>query len=404
MEIPGLTKRPSRYDKEAVAEALRLAAEYQASLPPEDVWLTDSVWLNPQAILAETASQADVVEGLVPAQGITWLYGPSMSFKTFVGMGLAVAVAKGVDWFGKRTTASTVVYVGAEGGRALHLRRAAAEFASGCRASALAVVQERPQIDTEEGAEFLRGVLAALTPAIELPPEEQESRAFTKGFEDYTTRGFYPGGDSVLCIIDTYSQTSGGDEKQNVAAYVKNLRDTIENAHRCGFNLSFIVIDHATKNGGSYIGSVAKLNDVDSQIELIRDSRTLLVTMFHRKSKNGREVDPMPFQMIPYTFPDMRDYYGKPVRMLVLSDGTRAAALAAVSNGKAGLLLKMIQDAGGAISDHDLREMFIQHPDNEGIALPSAKKAYSRAKDRLREIGVACEVGEDVLLDSVDVL
>jgi hypothetical protein len=55
------------------------------------------------------------VKGVLPAEGLAALYGPSASGKSFLALDMAAAIAQGSTWFGCRTQATTVVYVALEG-------------------------------------------------------------------------------------------------------------------------------------------------------------------------------------------------------------------------------------------------------------------------------------------------
>ena len=411
------------------------------------MWTADELdfFANPSMALSSARGKGDVVQGLVPMQGITWLYGPSMSFKSFVAMGLAAAVSTGRGWCGKATTSSAVVYLGAEGGDALHIRRAAAEMEAG-EAGPLFVVQDRPAVDTVTGSYWLRGVLHGVTQQPVQSRGEQLMRERTEAvarweaagnvgemprvaaervaptrvpalFEDDYTRAnadleaaraseewiegdrmeddyrrlggrsgaileaadlyrstYAVGIRSVLCVIDTYSQTSGGDEKQNVSAYIGNLRSMIEDAHRENFNLSFLVVDHATKGGGSYLGSVAKLNDVDSQIEVTRDGGKTRIQ--HRKAKDGRHSDDLVVDLVPYVFTGCKDAYGEPLQTLVIQQA-RDSEL----TGRAAVVADLI--AAGNTAMDDLRAAYYALPENVGVNPDTRGKAFRRAFQKL---------------------
>ena len=62
------------------------------------------------------------VRGVLPAQGIASVYGPSASGKSFLVLDMAAAIAEGRDWFGYRVNACPVVYVCLEGAAGFRLR------------------------------------------------------------------------------------------------------------------------------------------------------------------------------------------------------------------------------------------------------------------------------------------
>ncbi len=346
------------------------------------MWTSEMQWANPELVLLAAKDRRDVVEGLVPEQGVTWMYGASMSFKTFVAMSMASAVSRGADWMGLRTQACAVLYVGAEGGASLHVRRAGVEIAAGA-SGPLCVATERPLLDTPQGQGALREMIFGLTAGfVELTTNVTDSTKLryipdVDGFEL---------GKTLLVVIDTYSQTSTGDDKTNVSAYIKALRDMIDEAAGNGQRLSFLVIDHATKAGGSYMGSVAKLNDVDSQIEVMRTGQDMLATLYQRKAKDGLESAPIAVEMVQKELGYLNGY-GRPVTTLVAQDGARASRIAGLADGKAGVLLALLEDEGGRCEDDTMRRLFAAHKSNDGIKADSVAKAYKRAKETLLERG-----------------
>lgn len=364
------------------------------------MWKGDKDWTNPSQVLATACDRYDVVEGLVPDRGVTWMYGASMSYKTFVAMSIAAAASTASGWMGRRTEESAVVYVGAEGGMSLHARRAGAEVAAGA-AGKLCVVTERPLLDTRIGQLRLRGILQGLTggmfgdsPVFASQAEEDVFRAAEDAYTDGDDPLDFLSCFSVLVVVDTYSQTSGGDEKLNVGAYIKGLRDMIDDTFSdgAGMRLSFLVIDHATKAGGSYMGSVAKLNDVDSQIEVVRSGASNRATLHHRKVKDGVESEPVSLELVPQPLDGYCDAYGKVITTLVVRNGEKAAKIAEVADGKAGVILSLIEDEGGRCDDATLRRLFCAHRSNEGIKPESVARAYKRGKENLQEASL---VGTD---------
>lgn len=379
----------------------------------QNIWKLNAPYVNPTAVIDDGEEMPDMVQGLVPMQSVTWLYGPSMSFKSFAAMSIAAAVADGIDWMGLRTAESAVIYIGAEGGPALHLRRAAAELHAGGTGYCFAVVQERPQLDTQEGADTLKGILHGLL-GLYLGRENEDRVAeirdragFAAGYDRYnmmrdTGRLLATHGGPVLVIVDTYSQTSSGDDKASVAAYMKTLRDVIDDADASqdALQIAFLVVDHTTKGGGSYLGSVSKLNDVESQLELIRDGESMRTTLHHHKSKDGQGRPPIHLELSPFVFEGKLDAYGDPKTTLVIGDGRHAAALAALASGNAGTLMGMLMDRGGSATDADLRKAFYALPDYVGAKPDTAMKAYKRAKEDLCRDGLA-ELSGDTVRTSV---
>lgn len=71
------------------------------------------------------------VRGVLPAQGLASVYGPSGSGKSFLVFDAAAAIADGADWFGYRVKPAPVIYCALEGEAGFRLRVAAWEQARG---------------------------------------------------------------------------------------------------------------------------------------------------------------------------------------------------------------------------------------------------------------------------------
>lgn len=83
--------------------------------------------LHGAADLARRPPMRWCVKGLLPAQGIAALFGPSTSGKSFLALDLGAAIAEGRTWFGHRVTQRDVVYVALEGADGFAARVAAWE-------------------------------------------------------------------------------------------------------------------------------------------------------------------------------------------------------------------------------------------------------------------------------------
>ncbi len=427
--------------------------------------LQNTVEYNPVEALRRVETARDVVEGLVPSAGVTWLFGPSMSFKSFVVVGMAAAVSQGRDWLGRAVEEAVVVYIGAEGGDALHVRRAAAEVACG-GAGPLVVAQERPVLDKEAGALHLQGILRGVcstfwgleafgrdaeavydTPAraeaweellaankryrqakangaspealdaareardaARKASENADARArtaagyadYARSVERYTHAPLAvpePEHRRVLCVIDTFSQTAEDDTRHSVSAYIKNLRHVIEQGALDGFTLSFLVVDHVTKEGGTYLGSVAKLNDVDSQLEMARLRKSMLATITQTKNKNAPESDPVHIELKPFELEGFVDVGGRPLRTLVVAEGEAASELLARQpEGNAAMLLDLLRAHGGRAAAATVRREFREMRIEAGARRASADKAYLRSVETLQLKGIAVTDGEDIVL------
>lgn len=90
-----------------------------------------------------TAYQApdELVEGLLTVGDGSMLYGDSNSGKTFLAIDLACAVARGVDWHGRRVEQGLVMYVASESPGSVRARLQAYQQHHGCKVPSFAIVQ-----------------------------------------------------------------------------------------------------------------------------------------------------------------------------------------------------------------------------------------------------------------------
>lgn len=102
-----------------------------------------SKWLSYDSdeALDRIASQQWLIYQILPVDAFGVVYGPSGSYKSFVGMDLSACVASGMKWHGNDTdNPGHVIYVGAEGATGLHLRKKAWEIRHGKKLNNLAIL------------------------------------------------------------------------------------------------------------------------------------------------------------------------------------------------------------------------------------------------------------------------
>jgi hypothetical protein len=76
-------------------------------------------------LLEPELTTRSLVKGLIDARALALFYGEAGCGKTFLALDMALHVAAGREWFGRRTTGGRVVYVAAEAGRSIRNRVAA---------------------------------------------------------------------------------------------------------------------------------------------------------------------------------------------------------------------------------------------------------------------------------------
>ncbi|WP_244145322.1 helicase RepA family protein [Paraburkholderia mimosarum] len=129
----------------AVANGRRIAKASERKLQPGHAQvLADDLPLNvtfADELPGEFTPPDELVQGLLTVGGGSVLYGDSNSGKTFLVIDLAAAVARGVEWMGKRTEPGMVVYLAAESPASVRCRLQAYQRHHGVRVPNFAVVQ-----------------------------------------------------------------------------------------------------------------------------------------------------------------------------------------------------------------------------------------------------------------------
>lgn len=181
------------------------------------------------------------VYGVIPA-GISVLWGAEGSYKTFLGISWAVAVAAGLPWLDRRTRPGGVLYIVGEGAlRSFHNRVMAEGLALGLSPEE---VNSLPFLGTEGPANL--------------------TSASNTDIDHILSRVNFPIG---LTVVDTLSRcTPGADEnkQQDIGRFIAALQ-RLQFSLRC----DVLVLHHANR-GGDRRGSSVLSADADGVLELSR--------------------------------------------------------------------------------------------------------------------------------------
>lgn len=181
-------------------QELATAAPHGAYVPPGEPARppAKTFTLEPWSAITFDGREEWAVKRTLPRRGLAALFGKPGSFKSFIASHIALCVALGWPWAGRRVTQAPVIYIAAEGAAGLRKRKAGLELAFGERLPApvpFHLIAAAPNLGSEEGDR------AALVSAIE-------------------EAGVSPG----LIVLDTLAQTLGaGDENgAGMTAFVAN--------------------------------------------------------------------------------------------------------------------------------------------------------------------------------------
>jgi len=265
------------------------------------------------------------IKHIVPMKGVGLIYGKSQSLKSFVAMHLALSVALGEVWAGKRVEKTAVVYVCAEGQGGFPKRAAGMIKARRIKGEVdFHIIYTAPNLGAMEGD------LPALIAAIE-------------------AAGIKPG----LVIIDTTAKVIGAAEENGpgMAAFVWNAGALAE--HFGCFVLAVHHVGHgedAQKRPRGWSGVVGA---VDVQILCERDGEAFATALTVQKEKDEASGFSLTAHLSRVVLGTDRD--GDEISTLVVDDVVKAEGVAKVKVQKSvpasqGLLmdciLAAIDDAG----------------------------------------------------------
>jgi hypothetical protein len=172
-----------------------------------------------------------LVKGIIPADSIGILFGKSGSYKSFIAIDLALHIAHGLSWCGRKTETGAVFFIVGEGAVGILNRFDAWHAHRGL---------------SPEGALFR----VCLTP-VALNHEER-TKAVQEGIRD----ALGPAGRVGLIVVDTLSQNYDGDEN-DPSAMSRFFRNLIANLRNSFSGCTILVIHHPghsdqTRTRGSY--------------------------------------------------------------------------------------------------------------------------------------------------------
>jgi hypothetical protein len=203
--------------------------------------------LKPFNELTVGSERPYLVNGLIPRVGTTVIWGKPKTGKTFVVCDLALHIALGWDYRGRRVHSGPVVYFAFEGAHGLRARAAAFRKAfleeDNQREFPFYLVEADGQIERDRAA-----IIADIRAQLSDPP--------------------------VCVVFDTLNRSLGGDENSGMAmtGYV-NAAGAISAAFGC----AVIVVHHCGHDDSRMRGFSGLGGNVDCQIRITRDPHSGLI-------------------------------------------------------------------------------------------------------------------------------
>lgn len=205
---------------------------------------------QPIGAFVRAAPQRYLIKGILPQAQLAVVYGESGSGKTFAVLDLVMAIARGIDWRGRRTTQARVAYIAAEGAGGLRKRaQAYADFHG---------------IDLDQVPVAMLGDAPNLLLALDAKD---------------VIRGIQAAGGAGLVVIDTLAQTTPG-ANENAAEDMGRALEHCRQIHR-HTGATVLLVHHSGKDSSRGARGWSGLKAAaDAELEVVRngDARLLRLT------------------------------------------------------------------------------------------------------------------------------
>ncbi len=307
-----------------------------------------------------------LVKHFIPSESIGLFFGASETFKSFIALDLALHIAHGMKWLGKKTIRGPVAYIAAEGGAGVYKRIDAWHRHHGIAVDPPDFFVIPSPVDMLENASAVREAVSA--------------------------KGITP----VLVVVDTVSQTFSGDENSatEMAAYLREIGLQIRLAWQC----AVLAIHHTGHTATERPrGSSAIKANVDFMFGVFRDETEMLATMECVRQKDGDRPKSESFSMSVVELE--KDEDGEPITSLAPSrvggpDEVVRLMDHEASRGRGGKNHLFLELAVNGIEEKKLRTVFCEAIDGETEA---KRKAYYRARQWAVSAGLI-EVAQGVVI------
>lgn len=214
-----------------------------------------------------------LVNGIVPADGLTTLYGAPGSTKSFCILDAALSIAAGLPFHGHAVKAGTGIYCVGEGLRGLRWRIESWKLA-------------HPEADYELLEKNL--IIVPHAPRLLDPSEQVMLHNTCKDVAEER-------GDLRLFIIDTWARSlTGGDENSAQDAGV--AIDVCEKV-RAETGATPFIVHHSGADGLRERGSTALRGASDCTLHMDRQEQSGIITLSQKKSKDSEPFAPMKFTL-----------------------------------------------------------------------------------------------------------
>jgi len=328
---------------------------------PKREKLLDMLLADDDVELNMIAAQPWLIDDVIPGESFGIMYGPSGTGKSFAALDKAMHIAAGMPWQGfEGTSASQVVYISAEGGRGLRVRKRAWEQIHGKRVPNMRVLPTGVLLDNDK--------------------DRADIKTAIKGLIDAT------GQQVSMIVVDTLARSMAGDENtvKDSSMFIRGCDELKEL-----FGCTILVVHHTGKDEERGArGSSAFKAASDFEIS-ISGSVESVVRISCTKSKDAAPFKDVTLKMESVELDGLTDHKNRPLRTLVPVAATFGDIMRSTTKlkGKDQALMDIVDGMEGEITQDELRKNFYCHSDNSTSSQEAKKKAFSRSLKQLESMG-----------------
>lgn len=228
------------------------------------------------------------IDTVIPEGGLSAIYGPPGSLKSFIAVDMAMSVSAGVPWLGHAVRPGMVLYVSAEGGGGI-----------GKRAAAWLQVRNMKPRD------------ANINWIIEPVHLYEESESINKLVERIENEVYEV---PRLIVIDTLARCFVGDENGQ-----EDMNSFVAGADRLRreFNATVLILHHSRLDGTRERGNTAFRGALDGMYAIKRYEDANLIRMSNEKTKDFEECPDIEMRTVSVVL-HKKDTDGREVTSLVM--------------------------------------------------------------------------------------
>lgn len=266
-----------QFVEQAVADGKRAAKNYGAPVADEPVSdeelgakFLSRIEFDEEAAIDRVRNKKWLIYGVLPHNDVGYIYGKPGSYKSFMALDIASRVASASKWNGIDVDyPGMVLYIAAEGGSELHLRKKAWRISTGEDNSAVNILERSVMINDPLEREQLKAAMRAVEAKLDMR--------------------------HVLVVIDTFSKCFAGNE--NDAADMRGFISGCEDIRDSFGGCTVLFVGHTGKvDPNSMRGSSTAVADCGFSYKITRGKEKLYAELHTDKIKDAIEPEDMAFE------------------------------------------------------------------------------------------------------------